>query len=59
MQLGNRCDDCEHEPYCDLAYFTNFCEDCTYCENCDLRTVQCKAGHDIECNNGFEERGLI
>ena len=51
------CDDCEYRDECDLVDNVNFCEDCKDRWTCTIRGVDCKAGHDIECNNGFEPRG--
>lgn len=50
------CDDCEYRDECDLVDNVNFCEDCKERWTCTIRDVACKAGHDIECNNGFEPR---
>lgn len=48
------CDGCEYYDECEYAGMVNFCDDCKDGEGCGLRTVCCEAGHDIECNNGFE-----
>jgi len=50
------CLDCECYDNCDLANQISFCDDCKYGFNCDIRSVSCDKGHDIECNNGFEEK---
>ena len=55
MQYENYCDICEYYDDCEYAGEVNFCEDCKDHNGCTLRYVSCKAGHDIECNNGFEE----
>ena len=52
----NYCDTCEYYDECEYADGINFCDDCKDRFNCDLRYVHCKAGHDIECNNGFEDK---
>lgn len=52
----NYCDSCEYYDECELAGGINFCEDCKDCFTCDIRYSSCKAGHDIECNNGFEDK---
>ena len=49
-----RCVLCEYYDECEYAEQINFCEDCVDRHTCGLRNVQCLAGHDIECNNGFE-----
>ena len=51
----NRCDKCRRANNCELAYIVNFCDDCKDADGCPMRTQACKAGYDIECNNGFEE----
>ncbi len=48
------CDSCEYYNVCDYAGMINFCEDCRESCTCGIRFVSCLAGHDIECNNGFE-----
>lgn len=53
MAVG--CRFCEIED-CDDRDQVNFCEECKEYLNCDLKYVTCKAGHSIECNNGFEEK---
>lgn len=50
------CDNCEYYDECELADGINFCDDCKDGDTCDLRYVFCEAGHDIECNNGFEDK---
>ena len=52
----NYCDSCEFADKCELADGINFCADCAEYANCTICTHQCKAGHDIECNNGFEDK---
>lgn len=52
----NYCKLCEFYDKCELADVVNFCDDCKDSENCTLKYVFCKAGHDIECNNGFEDK---
>ena len=54
-----RCVLCEYYEECEYAEQINFCDDCKYGNHCDLRTVQCLAGHDIECNNTFEPKSEI
>lgn len=54
--MMNYCDNCEYNNECELAGIINFCEDCKDCDCCSIRTEYCKAGHDIECNNGFEKK---
>ena len=51
-----KCDGCEYYNECEYADNYNFCDDCKDCFGCPIRSVSCKAGYDIECNNGFEER---
>lgn len=51
----DRCNGCKFYDDCVYADNYNFCEDCRAGFGCSLRTVQCEAGYDIECNNGFEE----
>ena len=50
------CDSCEYYDECEFADEINFCDDCKDGDGCDLRCVCCEAGHDIECNNGFEDK---
>lgn len=50
----NRCSGCEFYNDCEFADNYNFCDDCVN-GLCSIRSVSCKAGYDIECNNGFEE----
>lgn len=53
----NRCENCEHSDKCPLAKITNFCEDCVDYEICNIKSSECcEKGHDIECNNGFEDK---
>ena len=53
----NRCTLCEYYDECEDAEMINFCDDCKDALNCPIRfCCQCKAGHDIECNNGFEPK---
>ena len=49
------CDDCKYATKCKIAYTVNFCENCKDYNDCDIRYYECEAGHEIECNNGFEE----
>lgn len=49
------CLDCEYRESCELVDNINFCDDCADCIGCDIKT-SCDAGHDIECNNGFEPK---
>lgn len=49
------CSECEYRDTCDLTDNINFCEDCEDCDGCNIKS-SCKAGHDIECNNGFEPK---
>lgn len=53
----NHCLTCEYYDECEHAEYVNFCEDCKDYAICPIRTVCCEAGHDIECNNGFEPKG--
>ena len=48
------CSICEFYDECELADGTNFCEDCADCDICTIKSEYCKAGHCVECNNGFE-----
>lgn len=50
----NYCDYCEIEN-CELRGEINFCEDCADYESCTIPS-SCAAGHDVECNNGFEPK---
>ncbi|MEE0983767.1 MAG: hypothetical protein U0L38_06915, partial [Bacteroidales bacterium] len=50
------CDNCGFRDECELADNVNFCEDCKERWTCTIRYGFCMAGHDIECNNGFEPR---
>lgn len=54
--IYNHCLCCEFADECELADGINFCEDCKDYSNCTIRGVYCKAGHEIECNNGFEDK---
>lgn len=51
-----RCNGCEYYNECEYADNYNFCDDCKDCFGCPIKSVSCKAGYDIECNNGFVER---
>ena len=51
----NYCESCKYVDDCELSYEINFCIDCEHFLYCRIRDVRCKADHDIECNNGFEE----
>ncbi len=51
----NYCNHCEYADKCESAYGINFCEDCVEYAKCTI-TQSCEAGHDIECNNGFEDK---
>lgn len=55
--MMNHCLTCEYYDECEHAEYVNFCEDCKEYAKCPIRTVCCEAGHDIECNNGFEVKG--
>lgn len=48
------CETCNYANKCSYAYSTRFCVDCKDYRNCDICYVTCKAGHAIECDNGFE-----
>lgn len=48
------CSNCEYREDCELVDNINFCEDCKDYYSCGLCYIDCKAGHPIECNNGFE-----
>lgn len=50
------CDNYKYSETCDIAFYTEFCDDCTDFLTCNIRYVTCAAGHDIECNNGFQPR---
>lgn len=52
------CYECEYRDNCELAEQINFCEDCKYNLTCDIKSC-CEAGHDIECNNGFEPKSYL
>ena len=52
----NYCDTCEYYDECEYADGINFCDDCKDRFNCNLRYEDCMAGHNIECNNGFEDK---
>lgn len=54
-----RCWGCEYIDNCELAEQINFCEDCKDYPNCGICNGYCQAGHEIECNNGFEPKSEI
>lgn len=54
----NRCSGCEFYNDCEFADNYNFCDDCDDENFCLIRSVLRKAGYDIECNNGFEEKSI-
>ena len=54
-----RCWGCEYIDNCELAEQINFCEDCKDYPNCGICDSYCQAGHEIECNNGFEPKSEI
>lgn len=53
----SHCDVCEYYDECEYAGIICFCDSCRNRQDCNLRYVSCKAGHDIECNNSYEEDG--
>ena len=56
----NYCESCKYVDDCELAYEVSFCDDCKHFRNCPLAyECCCKAGHDIECNNGFEIEEMV
>ncbi|MHC1722470.1 MAG: hypothetical protein AB9836_04595 [Aminipila sp.] len=55
--MENNCTDCEYISTCELANQISFCDDCEHGCDCAIRSVCCDKGYDIECNNGFEEKG--
>lgn len=57
MQM-NYCDICEYYDNCELAGGINFCENCKDCNDCTIKFDTCKAGHYIECNNGWEDNEI-
>ena len=56
MKIKEHCVGCKYEYDCDFAHNINFCENCKDFDRCSIRYVYCKAGHELECNNGFEEK---
>ena len=55
MSERNFCIGCDLFDICEFANNVKFCDNCNQGDICDVRTVCCDAGHDIECNNGYEE----
>lgn len=53
------CDTCEFREECELVDGVNFCEECRYSGKCTIKDGLCKAGHAVECNNGFEPYGYM
>ena len=53
-----RCEICEFHNDCVFAEGTKFCDDCANAGVCFARGVSCKAGYDIECNNGFAKESI-
>lgn len=49
---------CEFADTCEFADGINFCDDCLEYAKCTIRGHYCKAGHEIECNNGFEDKNI-
>lgn len=58
LENNDYCSTCEYYDECEDANQVNFCDDCRDCILCSIRWEQCKAGHDIECNNGFEPKSM-
>lgn len=54
----DRCSNCEFYNNCEFADNYMFCDDCEDSYDCNIRFVSCKAGYDIECNNGFVSKWL-
>jgi hypothetical protein len=52
------CDICDYldacEYYQDGHCQVDFCFGCRYDPLCEIQTENCKAGHPIQCNNGYE-----
>ena len=42
--------------HCDTCEFR---EECRYSGKCTIKDGLCKAGHAVECNNGFEPYGYM
>jgi hypothetical protein len=55
MSDRNFCIGCDLFETCEHADNVNFCDNCKDSDICDIRNVSCDEGHDIECNNGYEE----
>lgn len=53
--MRDYCETCDFANKCSYAYAVRFCRECKDYWDCDIRNVSCMAGHDIECDNGFEE----
>ena len=53
------CIGCNLREDCGLVNIVNFCDNCLHAESCEIRSVGCDAGHDIECNNGYEEESEV
>ena len=50
----DRCFSCDFHDDCEFVNDYEFCDDCKDADICTIREVSCKAGYNIECNNGFE-----
>ena len=59
MNESNHCLNCDYAGSCEDAFMLNFCDECKYIEGCSCCTNTCKAGHYIECNNGFEPKSYL
>lgn len=57
--MRDYCEECKYVNKCEYAFSIRFCRDCKDYWDCDIRNVCCKAGHDIECDNGFEEENEL
>ena len=55
MSCKNFCMGCDLFDTCEFADCINFCDNCKDGDICNIRTESCAAGHDTECNNGYEE----
>ena len=55
MSEQNFCIGCDLFDTCEFANNVNFCDNCKDGAICDIRSECCDMGHDIECNNGYEE----
>ena len=61
LSIEGKCYTCKFYDECEYSDGYNFCEDCKNADVCPIRysSQTCKAGYEIECNNGFEIKSIF